>query len=77
MNIKRNVKRLKRRLLKRLDFVNGGIAVCAILFSFFVARMGSALPVKPSDDPKVDNIVLSVERVADAFELYNSKRFVH
>lgn len=75
MNIKWNVKHLKRKMIKRLNLVNGGIAVCAVLFSFCVARMGSSASVNLSGDRKIDSIVLSVERVADAFELYNLKRF--
>ena len=69
------VNHFKKKIRKKMNMPNFIIASVAILASFFIVNMSGAIQIQREGSYKADNLVSSATRIADAFEIYNQKRF--
>lgn len=65
----------KHKVRRKLNGANCFIALMAIMVSFLIVKSSDAVTVKRAGLPAHDNLIESASRIADAFEIYNQKRF--
>ena len=69
-------RRLKKKIQKKLNVPNFIIGGIAIMTSFMIVNVGGTFSSSQgSDFSRADRLVSSAIRIADAFEIYNQKRF--
>jgi len=73
--IKMTLRRLKKKVSQKLNLTNYCMSFCAIVTSFFIVSVCGAITDKGSFSSRTDTLVNSAERLANAFEIYNQKRF--
>ena len=72
---KSRVGKIKKKVLKKVNFLNLSIAGLCLLAGYMVVALSSATQSYPPKKGAVENITESVNRIADSFELYNQKKF--
>ncbi|MCA9409112.1 MAG: hypothetical protein KC733_10510 [Candidatus Omnitrophica bacterium] len=75
--MQKRVRRFERRLRRSMNRQNLIIAVVCMLTAYAIVRTtgGQSFYRSYSEGYSSDDLIQSVARVADAFELYNQKRF--
>ena len=68
-------KRLKAKVLKKINLLNVGIAVFCVLVGYLIV-FSPFTQNRQAGKGSLDEVTRSVNRIADSFELYNNKRFV-
>ncbi len=68
------IKRRRKRLITKFNVI---ITIMAIFIGLCVASIGNTMTevAAQQDQNQFDTLIYSVTRVADAFEIYNEKRF--
>ena len=67
--------RFKKKIRKKMNMPNFIIVLIAIMASFLIVNISGAIQIQREGSYKVDSLVSSATRIADAFEIYNQKRF--
>ena len=67
--------RLKKRIRKKINIFNIIAVMTAVITSFFIVNVNGAISSQSSGFSRTDRLVSSAIRIADAFEIYNQKRF--
>ncbi len=68
-------KTLKNRLMSMMGGFNLFIIIASIVASFTVTKVCGAVQEIKVKETKQENLLYAVNRVADAFEWYNERRF--
>ena len=68
-------RRIKKTLKRKFNLTNLSIASLSILTSFIVVSISSSFQQQQISQPSQNNLLYSAVRLADAFDLYNEKRF--
>ena len=70
-----NTKRRNKKLFRKINSANLVISLGSVLVSFFIVSVCGAIQTQRTTMPQADSLGYSALRIADAFELYNQKRF--
>jgi len=71
----RKKKRIKKSMFRKLNRMNLSIAGFAILSSFLVVSACGSIQEYQTKGLSKNSVMYSAQRLADAFDLYNEKRF--
>ena len=69
--------RLKRKVVKKLNPLNVGVVVFSLFVGYLIVSIFYALQDGGTKQGTVVELTRPANRIADAFELYNRKRFVN
>ena len=68
-------RRIKKTIWRKLNTVNLSITAMSIFVSFMIVSVGNSFQISQNQQSSQNNLQYSALRLADAFELYNEKRF--
>lgn len=66
---------LRKRIAKQMNAMNVVTALASVAVSFVIVTVQGSISYSSHGGAKSDSLVSSAGRIADAFEIYNQKRF--
>ena len=71
------MRKLKKKILKKANPLNFGIAILCIGIGYLIVSLFASLDNARSTQNPLKDISQSASRLADSFELYNQKKFMN
>lgn len=68
-------KKIKKSIWRKFNMLNMSVTAVSVLSSFLIVSTSSSVQEYQVKQASKEPLFYSVQRVADAFDLYNTKRF--